>query len=172
MNLWRAGAVCALVVVLTACGKDGDKSAAQPVAGETAAVFAANFADLAGKSQPMKQWQGKVVVLNFWAPWCPPCREEIPGFMRLHERYKDKGVVFVGLALDQKQNVEAFVDEVGVSYPVLLGEAQGMELSSLTGNRLGGLPYTVVIDRAGAIVDSKVGAWEEAKLDAVLRPLL
>ncbi len=136
------------------------------------AVFAASFPDLEGKAQPLKQWRGKVMVLNFWAPWCPPCREEIPDFIQVQEQYRAKGVVFVGVAIDEAQNVQSFADETGINYPILLGGTEGVELSAKVGNRLGGLPYTVIIDREGNIVTTQVGGLSRADLEGVLRKLL
>ncbi len=136
------------------------------------AVFAASFPDLEGKAQPLKQWRGKVMVLNFWAPWCPPCREEIPDFIQVQEQYRAKGVVFVGVAIDEAQNVQSFADETGINYPILLGGTEGVELSSKVGNRLGGLPYTVIIDRQGNIAAAQVGGLSRADLEGVLKKLL
>jgi thiol-disulfide isomerase/thioredoxin len=85
----------------------------------------AGCVDLAGKAQALRQWQGKVLVLNFWAPWCPPCREEIPDFIRLQERHGQAGLQFVGVALDDPDKVAAFVDETGINYPILLGGDAG-----------------------------------------------
>ena len=136
------------------------------------AVFAASFPDLEGKVQPLKQWQGKVMVLNFWAPWCPPCRAEIPDFIQIQEQYRAKGVVFVGVAIDEAQNVQSFADETGINYPILLGGTEGVELSSKVGNRLGGLPYTVIIDRQGNIVATQMGGLSKAELEGVLGKLL
>ena len=90
--------------------------------------------------QALRQWQGKVLVLNFWAPWCPPCREEIPDFIRLQQRHGEAGLQFVGVALDDPDKVAAFVDETGINYPILLGGDAGAALCMAAGNRLGGLP--------------------------------
>jgi len=148
----------------------GDAPAVQDTSSEP--IFAASFKDLDDKLQPLKQWRGKVLVLNFWAPWCPPCRAEIPGFIELQNRYRQRGLVFVGLALDEKINVQAFADEIGINYPVLLGEMEGVELARKVGNRLGGLPFTVVIDRNGKIVDSELGGVSSERLEKIVAPLL
>lgn len=137
-----------------------------------AAVFAASFDDFSGKPQPLSQWRGKVLVLNFWAPWCPPCRREIPAFIQLQDKYRDRGVVFVGLAIDEKEKVRAFADGVGMNYPVLLGDVRAMSLARESGNRTGGLPFTIVIDRSGSIKLAWVGELPGEKLEAALKPLL
>lgn len=137
-----------------------------------AEVWAASLPDLAGQPQPLKQWQGKVLVLNFWAPWCPPCREEMPGFVRLQEKYAAQGLQFVGVALDEAAKVEAFVDETGVSYPILLGDMAAVSLGQAAGNRLGGLPYTLILDRQGNPVEGITGGLAEARLEAIVKPLL
>lgn len=135
-------------------------------------VFSASFRDLDDKLQPLQQWRGKVVVLNFWAPWCPPCREEIPDFVKLQDKYGARGLVFIGVALDEKIKVQAFVDEMGVNYPILLGEMEAVDLARKIGNRLGGLPFTVVIDRSGRIVASEVGGLTLARMEKIVSPLL
>lgn len=137
-----------------------------------APVFAASFKDLDDKMQPLDQWRGKVMVLNFWAPWCPPCREEMPDFIKLQEQYRERGLVIVGVALDEKLKVHAFADEIGVNYPILLGEMDAIELAKKLGNRLGGLPFTVVIDRKGNVVTSAVGGVTRARLETEIAPLL
>jgi len=139
---------------------------------DVAAVMAATLPNLDNQPQALKQWQGKVLVVNFWAPWCPPCREEIPGFIDLQKKYGDKGLTFVGIALDEPSRVQAFVDEVGINYPVLIGGTEGGQLSTVAGNRLGGLPYTVVIDRQGKAVANFTGAVAEKKLEELVAPLL
>ncbi len=137
-----------------------------------AEVWDAKLPDLAGRMQPLKQWQGKVLVLNFWAPWCPPCRKEIPDFMRLQDRHGQAGLQFVGIALDEPDKVTAFVDETGINYPILLGAEEAAALSMAAGNRLGGLPFTVVFDRRGNALATLTGGVTEARLEALVKPLL
>ncbi len=136
------------------------------------AVWRARLPDLDGRGQALAQWRGKVVVLNFWAPWCPPCREEIPGFTRMQTRLGEAGLQFVGVALDAPEKVAAFAEENDMNYPNLLGGPEGAALSRQAGNRLGGLPYTVVFDRAGVAVASLSGAVDESRLEALVAPLL
>lgn len=143
-----------------------------PDAASSAALFKAGFNDLAAIRQPLAQWRGKVLVVNFWATWCPPCRTEIPEFIKLQTQYGTQGLQFVGIAIDETAKVQAFADEVGINYPVLVGDLEAVALSQATGNRLGGLPYTVVVDRSGKIVATELGGLTGAKLEALIKPLL
>lgn len=157
---------------LGACSEQGKTAVATASQNDNATIFAASFPDLDGKIQPLKQWQGKILVLNFWAPWCPPCRAEIPDFIKLQEQYRAQDVIFVGLALDQKDKVQAFADEMGVNYPVLLGESDAAELGKLAGNRLGGLPFTAIFAKNGNIVSTVTGELKREQLESTLKSLL
>lgn len=162
----------ALLAMLPSCAERAEKPVSATPQGNSAKIFAATLPDLDGKPQPMKQWQGKILVLNFWAPWCPPCRAEMPEFVELQEKYREQGVVFVGVALDQKDKVQAFVDELGVNYPMLLGADNAAEIGKLAGNRLGGLPFTAIFAKNGDIVSTVTGELKRAQLEAALKPLL
>ncbi len=135
-------------------------------------VYAARLADLKGAMQPLEQWRGQVLVVNFWATWCAPCREEIPGFVRLQERYGSRGLMFVGIALDQPDKVAEFAHEFRINYPLLVGGLETLELLRQAGNRAGVLPYTLIIDRGGNLVSREPGGLKEARLEGILRPLL
>lgn len=137
-----------------------------------ATLFKAGFKDLAGIRQPLSQWRGKVLVVNFWATWCPPCRTEIPEFIKLQTKYGAQGLQFVGIAIDETAKVQAFSDQMGMNYPVLVGDLDAVALSQATGNRLGGLPYTLILDRTGKVVATELGGLNTAKLEAILKPLL
>jgi thiol-disulfide isomerase/thioredoxin len=136
------------------------------------AIFAASLPDLADTLQPISQWRGKVMVVNFWASWCEPCREEIPEFIELQKKFGEQGVVFVGIAVDQKERVAAFSKQIGINYPVLVGDLSAMKLADVAGNRQGALPFTVIIDRSGNITGSKLGRLSRSKLEGMLNPLL
>lgn len=132
----------------------------------------ATLPDTQGQPQAMAQYRGKVVVVNFWAPWCPPCRAEMPGFMALQEKYAKSGVQFIGIALDRRENVLQFLAAKPTNYPIYLGEMDGNELSLALGNHADALPYTVIIDRRGEAAGSHVGMLDEASLEAMLQSLL
>lgn len=134
--------------------------------------YATSFPDLQGKSRALGEWQGKIIVLNLWATWCGPCREEIPVMIKIQEKYRDRGVVFLGLALDEKLPVEKYAEEMGINYPVLLDDMASSEFARRIGNKNGLLPYTVLVDRSGKIVTTKLGGVDEKFLEQMLAPLL
>ena len=111
-------------------------------------------------------------MVNFWATWCPPCLKEIPEFIRLQERYGPKGVQFVGIAIDGVNQVTGFMARLQMNYPVLMAEREGLDLARAAGNRLGGLPFTVVIDREGKAASVELGVLNEQKLAPVLDQLV
>jgi len=128
--------------------------------------------DLEGKVRDVKEWDGQVLMINFWATWCPPCRKEIPAFIELQEKYKDKGFKILGIALDEKEAVINFTDPMGVNYPILMAEQEGIVLSKAYGNRLGVLPYTVIVDRKGNIVHRQRTELTFEQVEGMIKPLL
>lgn len=135
-------------------------------------LYATSFPDLAGKSRALGEWQGKIVVLNLWATWCGPCREEIPIMIKLQEKYRDRALTFIGLAMDDQAPVEKYAKEMGINYPILLGDITLGEFGRRLGNTNGGLPYTVIIDRTGKIITTRLGGVDEKFLENALMPLL
>lgn len=134
-------------------------------------LFSSTLTDANGTAQPLSQWSGSWLVVNFWASWCLPCREEMPAFSRLSQRYRDRGVHFLGLAIDTLEPVRAFQKATPVSYPLLIGGADAIQLSSEFGNLSQGMPFTVVIDPSGKVVRTRLGRYDEHELDAVLQEL-
>lgn len=128
--------------------------------------------DLGGERHGVSEWDGKLLVINFWATWCPPCLHEIPVFIGLQERYRSRGVQFLGIAIDDVENVRAFANEVGLNYPSLHGQLDAIEVMSAYGNGTGGLPFTVLIDPSGTIVARHPGALDEGKATALIDALL
>ncbi|MDH5712244.1 MAG: redoxin family protein [Gammaproteobacteria bacterium] len=137
---------------------------------EYAPVF--SLKDLEDKVRESKEWQGKVLMVNFWASWCPPCVREIPAFIKLQKDYKDKGLVIIGIALDNKQNIVDFTDPMDMNYPVLIAEKEGIALTKAYGNRLGVLPYTVIVDRKGKIIYTHRSELTYEVAEKVIKPLL
>lgn len=128
--------------------------------------------DLTDKAHSASEWDGKVVVVNFWATWCPPCRREMPEFIKFQEAYASKGFTFVGIALDEKSAVINFTDPMGVNYPILMAEQEGIQISQDYGNRLNTLPFTVVLDRKGNIVKHISREVDFEGIEAIVKPLL
>ena len=137
-----------------------------------AALAAAKLPDLSGTLQPLEQWRGKVVVVNFWATWCAPCREEIPLFIKLQKKYGERGLQFVGIAIDRPEKVRPYAAELGMNFPVLIGGVDGLDLTRALGNRASVLPFTVIIDRNGKIVSREVGVAKADKMEPFLSSLL
>ena len=135
-------------------------------------VLAAKFMGLDDKPQALEQWRGKVLVVNFWATWCAPCREEIPGFIKFQDQYGARGVQFVGLAIDQKERVGPYARDIGINYPVLVGGLESMDFARQVGNWRGVLPFTLVLDRSGKVVTTEIGVLKPEKLESLLKPLL
>jgi len=128
--------------------------------------------DLDGKLRNANEWNGQVMVVNFWATWCPPCRKEMPAFIDLQEKYGNLGLQFVGIALDDEQKVEDFIDTIGVEYPILVGQDDAMLVSEAYGNRLGALPYTAIVDREGTIIKTYRGEVSQQSLQKVIDRVL
>ena len=145
--------------------------ASTPVEAAPAALYAATFHDLEGGAQSLGRFEGKVVVLNFWATWCGPCREEMPAFARLQARWAAKGVQFVGISNEEPHRVAPFAKGLGVNYPLWVGGEEVGELSRRLGNGTGVLPHTVLLDRSGNVLESRVGAYPEDRLDRRLANL-
>jgi thiol-disulfide isomerase/thioredoxin len=128
--------------------------------------------DLSGREVSSSSWAGKVVLLNFWATWCPPCLREMPLLDEWQQQYGNRGLQIVGIAIDNAESVSQFMEDHSVSYPILLGHADTVELAKTLGNRTGGLPFSVVFDPLGRRVQSHNGELDEALLVSELQPLL
>ena len=134
-----------------------------------AAIYAASFSDASGGRRALGEFQGKVLVLNFWASWCEPCRAEMPAFQRLHERWASRGVQFLGLSDETPELAARFGRQLGIGYPLWTGGEGVAELSRRLGNRVSGLPHTVVLGPQGEVIAQRVGPYTERELEGVLK---
>lgn len=150
----------------------GPANEGRPFTGSTTALYASSFPDGQGNIQAIQQWKGKVSIINFWATWCPPCREEMPELSDLQEKYKDQGVVVIGISTDTVDKIRDFVAESPVSYPLLAGDTQAMDLSEQLGNTKSALPYTVIVRADGTIANTYFGRIDTELLEKTLLPLL
>lgn len=151
-------------------------STAKPAAiseAKAAALLDIAFADLDGASHRVSEWRGKVLIVNFWASWCPPCLEEMPQFVKLQEELGGSGLQFIGV-LDN-DNVEAarqLLASAPVNYPVLDGAERADPWSDKLGNKAAALPFSAVFDRAGRLVHAETGPFTREEVLKVVTPLL
>jgi peroxiredoxin len=128
--------------------------------------------DTNGDLQSIDQWRNKVLIINFWATWCEPCRKEVPLFMDLQKTYRNQDLQFVGIAIDETNAVREFTDRQQINYPSLVAGMAGMSLSASLGNLAGVVPFTVVVNREGRIVHTQPGMFHIKQFRALILPLL
>jgi peroxiredoxin len=139
---------------------------------DASALLALSLPDTHGASQSLGQWRGKVLVVNYWATWCGPCREEMPEFVRAQRDLGAKGLQIVGIAIDQPDKVAQFAKELDLNYPALIGSYDAMDVAKPLGDRFLGLPFTVIVDREGRVAHTQLGPLKPAQLQAILSALL
>ena len=175
MNRWlRAGVIVTVALVAGFAGYYFNRldSGSRPAATAANRLVRAPLYSLDGKPQTLLQYQGKVLVINFWATWCAPCREEIPALKKIQSKHAANGVEIVGIAIDNASKVKQYAEEMNIAYALLIGGVETLSVAKDLGNQGGVLPFTVVLDRAGTVAFTHAGALTEASLGAVLRPLL
>lgn len=163
----RRSLACFLAVAVVAAGVAG--FAGPAVAAPAHPFYQKSFATVQGDNVPFNRYLGSVVVLNFWATWCPPCVKEMPDLDEL--QHKHPAVKFVGLAVDTAANVEKFGKKVQVNYDLLVAGHAGIQLMRDLDNQAGGLPYTVVFNRQGIPLKTYLGQINPADLDRYLADL-
>jgi cytochrome c biogenesis protein CcmG/thiol:disulfide interchange protein DsbE len=136
--------------------------------GSTAPEF--ELADLSGKKVHLSDFKGKVVILDFWATWCGPCRMEIPEFVKLQDKYRDKGLEIVGLSLDSdgESAVRPFAAKHGINYTMLLANDD----TARQYGGIAGIPTTFVLDRQGKVANKFVGVTPPESFEQAIQPLL
>ena len=143
----------------------------QPTAPADTAVGAlmqVSLKDSGGRQRKMSEWQGKVLLINFWATWCPPCVSEMPELVALQNDLASKNLQIVGIGIDSPSNIREFAEKHQITYPLLLGGLEGSELSRQFGNQSGGLPFTILIGADGSVRKTYMGRLDMEKVRADL----
>jgi thiol-disulfide isomerase/thioredoxin len=141
--------------------------AASAPATPSGALFAQSMNDASGASHALGRWKGKPLVVNFWAPWCAPCVQEMPELDQLAMASAAQGINVIGIGIDSPANIAAFATKLKISYPLYVAGMSGTDLARQFGNSNGGLPYTVLIGADGAVIKTYLGKlkFEELKAD-------
>lgn len=128
--------------------------------------------DVEGIARSSSEWDGRILIVNFWASWCPPCLEEIPTLVRFQDRHRSQGVQVVGVAVDNPDQAKAFIRDQGINFPVLIGDDDAIELGKRMGNRIATLPYTAIFDKTGKTLYAQPGKITQDTLEQAIKPLL
>lgn len=128
--------------------------------------------DLTGKQRHINEWRGKVLVINFWATWCPPCLKEIPSFIALQDQFADQDLQFIGIAIEDKASVEHYLKTITVNYPMLIGGDAAIRLSHQLGNIINAVPFSIIVDKKGHIIHRQPGELSPEEIISITKPLL
>jgi thiol-disulfide isomerase/thioredoxin len=157
------GQVAGPVAVIQEAAPAADESSALP---QTLPDF--TLGDLSGTPRSIRSWPGKSMIVNFWATWCAPCRREIPLLRELQKQHGAEGFQIVGVAVDVREDVVKYAQEIGIDYPVLIGEQDGIDAVNKFGQGSIGFPFTVFTDNQGRIVLFHLGEIHKEQADVLL----
>ena len=132
-------------------------------------VFSLN--DIDGNKRSITEWDGKALVVNFWATWCAPCRQEIPVLMSMQEELAAQNIQFIGIAIDDPESVSEYAAKEPFNYPILVGEQEGIDAAEAFGADVVALPMTIFTDYAGRIIDVHAGEISRDEINANLKRL-
>ena len=136
-----------------------------------AELLAASYPDTDGQVRRLLSWRGTVLLCNFWATWCAPCREEVPILVTAKQQWASKGFEVVGIGIDSADKIREFSKSYQVNYPMLIADGSALGLLRKLGNPGGGLPYSVLLDRTGSIAQRHLGAMTAPDLRRILESL-
>lgn len=154
---WLFGGV-ALAAATLGAGYAWRRLAAEPEASAApGSLWGLNFDTPAGATLALQSFKGKPLIINFWATWCPPCIEELPLLDNFYKQNASKSWQVIGLAIDQPSSVRTFLLKNPISFPIGLAGLGGTELGKSLGNLTGSLPFTLVLDARGVVVQRKMG---------------
>ncbi len=141
-----------------------DESRIAPPKAVLSPILALSLPDLGQQSQALRQWQGRVLVVNFWAAWCEPCKDEMPMLKEMQAAWAADQVRFVGIGIDEPEALRAYLKHQPMNYPMLVGTQDTLVMTGPYGNPQEGIPFTLVFDRNGEVVLKKLGRIQASEL--------
>jgi len=138
----------------------------------TDALWSAEFERPDGSPLKLLEFKNRPLVINFWATWCGPCLKEIPEFIELQNRYADKGLQFIGIAVDRPEAVATYLNSININYPILVGDMPAISIAHELGNHIDAVPFTVIVNQQGQIIHQHAGEFSKEQLLEVIKPLL
>lgn len=178
-------AITALLAGFYLSARHFSEPVVEPVVGSVVTPAVNSNTDLLGKFRPDFQlgsnaggslgpsdYSGKTILINFWATWCGPCRQEMPMLVDLQRTHEPAGLQVIGIALDDVQSVKKFVEAFGISYPILIGSQDVFDTSADYGNVEGVLPYSVLVDKTGIVRWQHSGIIKHEKISGLLSEVL
>ena len=171
MNIKLIFGIAAVVAMLSGFWLQQEMHLTKPQS-PPAAQLHFSFPDTKGQMQAVEQWQGKVLVINFWATWCGPCLKEIPEFIQWQKAYQSQNLQFVGIAIDDQQSVTEYLKTIPINYPILIAGDAGSQLSHQLGNLINAVPFTLIVNEQGKIVHRQFGELSKEKFLELVESLL
>jgi thiol-disulfide isomerase/thioredoxin len=165
-------AVVAMGIRLALHNKPADSPISKPAKILPQQLPSFSMQDSSGATRHSSEWKGKILVVNFWATWCPPCLEEMPELVVFQDQYSPQGVQVVGVAVDNLEQVKGFIELYGINFPVVLGQDDAIELGKKMGNRISALPYTAIFDQNGKTLYAQPGKISLDILEGIVKPHL
>ncbi len=151
------GTVAILFVALGVFFGNQHTTPASPESAAVSKLLSQSMANTNGQTQPLAQWKGKALIVNFWATWCAPCVEEMPELSALQREIEHRQIQVLGVGVDSASNISAFAAKYKITYPLYVGNVSATELARSLGNRSGGLPFTILIGRDGQVKKTYLG---------------
>jgi len=158
--------ICASFFLGVWFSKNNESANVEPVdkVSDLSQVMQKSLLGMNGERLNMSSLAKELNLINFWATWCAPCREEMPLFDSVYQEHQNKGFQVIGVAIDDEQPVKIFIDQVGISYPIVLAEQSGWDLLSQAGNPKNLLPYSLLVDQTGQVLEQKLGILDHQEL--------
>lgn len=170
-NVLLFGAIAVFFAAIGIYFGNKHHSPAPPESPAVATFFAQQMEDSAGKMHTLGVWQGKTLIVNFWATWCAPCVEEMPELTELQTELAGKNIQILGVGIDSPSNIREFAAKYKITYPLYIAGLTGSELSRQFGNQSGGLPFTVIIGPKGDVRKTYLGRLKMDQLRADIAAL-